>query len=221
MFLGHYGVAFACKRLSPRTSLGTFTFAAQFLDELWPILLILGVEHVRIDPGYMAANPLAFTSYPFSHSLATALLWGVLIGVVYLLKRRDGRGATLVGAAVVSHWILDVPMHAPDLPLWPGSPIKIGFGLWNSVPATIVIELVCFFAGLWMYLRATRSRDRTGNWALWMLVAVLLAIYISGFVSPPPSSERAVGWTALVLWLFIPWAAWADRHREVVPQSHP
>jgi membrane-bound metal-dependent hydrolase YbcI (DUF457 family) len=221
MFLGHYGVAFACKRLSPRTSLGTFTFAAQFLDELWPILLILGVEHVRIDPGYMAANPLAFTSYPFSHSLATALLWGVLIGVVYLLKRRDGRGATLVGAAVVSHWILDVPMHAPDLPLWPGSPIKIGFGLWNSVPATIVIELVCFFAGLWMYLRATRSRDRTGNWALWMLVAVLLAIYISGFVSPPPSSERAVGWTALVLWLFIPWAAWADRHREVVPQSRP
>jgi membrane-bound metal-dependent hydrolase YbcI (DUF457 family) len=217
MFLGHYGVAFACKRLAPRTSLGTFTFAAQFLDELWPILLILGVEHVRIDPTYMPANPLVFTSYPFSHSLAMAIVWGVLIGGVYLVKRHDGRAALLLGAAVVSHWFLDVPMHAPDLPLWPGSPIKIGFGLWNSVSASVVIELVCFGAGLWVYLATTRSRDRIGHWALWTLVIVLLAIFVSGFVAPPPASESAVGWSALVLWLFIPWAAWADRHREAIP----
>src|ERR1700760_1475485 len=125
MFLGHYGVAFACKRLAPKTSLGTFTFSAQFLDELWPILLLLGVEHVRVDPGYMAASPMVFTSYPYSHSLAMATVWGVLIGAVYIAKRRDTRVAAIVAAAVVSHWILDLPMHAPDLPLWPGSPIKV------------------------------------------------------------------------------------------------
>ncbi len=215
MFLGHYGVAFACKRLAPNTSLGTFTFAAQFLDELWPILLLVGVEHVRIDPTYMAANPLVFTSYPYSHSLLMAVVWGVLIGGVYFGTRRGWRAAMLVGAAVVSHWFLDVPMHAPDLPLWPGSPIKIGFGLWNSILATNVAELTVFGGGLLVYLRTTRSSDRVGTWALWSLVVVLLAIYVSGYVAPPPSTEQAVGWSALVLWLFIPWAAWADRHRAL------
>ena len=58
MFLGHYGLALAAKRAAPRTSLGTLTFAAQFADELWPILLLMGLEHVRIVPGLMAANSL-------------------------------------------------------------------------------------------------------------------------------------------------------------------
>lgn len=215
MFLGHYGVAFAAKRLAPDTSLGTFTFAAQFLDELWPILLLVGIEHVSVDPKFMPANPLVFTSYPISHSLAMAIVWGALIGAIYFMKRRDHRTALIVALAVVSHWILDVPMHAPDLPLWPGSPIRVGMGLWNSIPATIIIELVVFGAGLWSYLSYTRAQDKIGMWALWSLVAALLLIFTVGFVSPPPNSEQAVGWSALVLWVFIPWAAFADRHREV------
>ena len=75
MFLGHYGVAFAAKRAAPRTSLGALAFAAQFLDELWPILLLLGVEKVKIVPGLMAASPLDFTHYPYSHSLLMAIVW--------------------------------------------------------------------------------------------------------------------------------------------------
>src|SRR5258706_1989859 len=117
MFLGHYGVAFAGKRVGPRTSLGALTFAAQFLDELWPVLLLLGVERVRIVPGLMAANPIDFVYYPFSHSLATASLWALLIGAGYYAGRRYGRGAVVVALLVVSHWVLDVPMHRPDLPL--------------------------------------------------------------------------------------------------------
>jgi membrane-bound metal-dependent hydrolase YbcI (DUF457 family) len=215
MFLGHYGIALAAKRAAPDTSLGTFTFAAQFLDELWPILLLVGVEHVSVDPSYMPANALVFTSYPISHSLALSLLWGALIGLVYFMRRRDSRVALLVGLAVVSHWLLDVPMHAPDLPLWPGSSVRVGLGLWNSIPATIIIELLFFGAGLWSYLRSTRAQDKIGTWALWSLVVALLAIFFIGFVSPPPGKEQAVGWSALVLWVFIPWAAFADRHREV------
>src|SRR5688500_10770627 len=159
MFLGHYGLALAAKRATPRTSLGMLSFAAQFLDELWPVLLLLGVESVRIVPGLMAASPLDFVHYPISHSLLTAALWSGLIGGTYYAVRRHARVAGLVGALVMSRWFLDAPMHRPDLPLWPGSSVLVGFGLWNSVPATVVIELTLFGLGFGAYVRTTRARD--------------------------------------------------------------
>jgi hypothetical protein len=216
MFLGHYGVAFAAKRTAPRTSLGALTFAAEFLDELWPILLLLGIEQVRIVPGLMVLSPLEFTYYPYSHSLAMAVVWGILIGGAYFLLRRYGRGAWILGALVVSHWFLDVPMHARDLPLWPGgSTPKVGWGLWNSMVLTYVIEFTIYAAGISMYVRATRALDRIGSWGLWAYVVVLAAIFVSSN-GPPPPSANALAWLTLGIWLFVPWAWWVDRHREVI-----
>lgn len=216
MFLGHYGVAFAAKRAAPLTSLGPLTFAAQFLDELWPILLLLGVEQVRIVPGLMAASPLDFTYYPISHSLLMAIVWGILIGGAYYLLRRYGRGAWLMGALVVSHWFLDVPVHRPDLPLWPGanSP-KVGLGLWNSVLATFVIEFAIYAIGIAIYLRATRALDRIGSWGLWAYILTLAVVFLASNGAPPPN-ERVLAWTTLGIWLFVPWALWVDMHRMPV-----
>ena len=214
MFLGHYGVALAAKRAAPRTSLGTLVFAAQFLDELWPVLLLAGVERVRIVPGLMAASPLDFTHYPWSHSLLMAVVWGALLGGVYAGARRYGRGAWVVGAAVVSHWLLDLPMHRPDLQLWPGSPARVGFGLWNSVAATVALEIGLLALGALVYVRTTRARDRVGSWGLWAMLVVLAGGYLSTLNGPPPPSERALAITTLGLWLFVPWAVWVDRHRE-------
>jgi uncharacterized membrane protein len=219
MFLGHYGLALAAKRVTPRTSLGTLAFATQFLDELWPILLLLGVERVRIVPGLMAASPLDFVHYPISHSLLTATLWGALIGGVYFAARRHSRGAWVVGLLVVSHWFLDVPMHRPDLPLWPGSRVLVGAGLWRSVTLTLVIELGLFVWGVVVYLRDTRARDAIGRWGLWTMVAVLALIFLSGIVGPPPPNERALAIGALGLWLFVPWSWWVDRPRETVSRE--
>ena len=216
MFLGHYGLAFAAKRAAPRASLGALTFAAQFLDELWPILLLLGIEQVRVVPGLMAASPLDFTYYPFSHSLLMAIVWGGLIGGVYYLLRNYGRGAWVLAILVGSHWFLDLVVHRPDLPLWPGanSP-KFGWGLWNSVAGTYAIEFAIFAVGIGLYLRATRALDRIGRWGLWAYIIVLAIIYLGSEGSPPPS-EKALAWTALGLWLFPPWAWWVDKHRTPV-----
>jgi hypothetical protein len=216
MFLGHYGVAFAAKRVAPSTSLGALTFAAQFLDELWPILLLLGVEQVRIVPGLTAANPLDFIYYPYSHSLLMAIVWGILVGGTYFLLKRYGRGALIMGALVVSHWFLDLPVHRADLPLWPSaSSPKVGWGLWNSVPATYVIEFAIYAIGIALYLRATRARDRVGSWGLWAYVMLLAILYVLSSGSPPPN-ERALAWSALGIWLFVPWAWWVDKHRDYV-----
>ena len=213
MLLGHYGVAFAAKRVVPRTSLGTTVLAAQLLDELWPIFLLLGIEKVRIVPGLMAANPLDFVSYPYTHSLVGSLGLSVILGIVYYLLKRDRRTALIVGALVFSHWVLDLPMHRPDLQLWPGSSTRVGLGAWHSIPLTIFLELVVFVPGLAVYLRATGARDGIGSWALWAMVVFLLAIFFSGFFSAPPPSPRALAFTALGVWLFVPWSYWIDRHR--------
>ena len=213
MFLGHYGIAFAAKRLAPRTSLGTLSFAAQFCDELWPILLLLGVEQVHIEPGVMAANPLDFASYPISHSLLAVIVWAVVIGVAYAVMLRKKRGAIVIGLAVLSHWFLDLPMHRPDLPLMPGVSTKVGFGLWRSLHLTLVLELLVFAGGIWVYLRTTRARDRMGTWTLWAMILVLTATYLGSLFGPAPKTERGVAIGALGLWIFVPWAAWIDWHR--------
>jgi LexA-binding, inner membrane-associated putative hydrolase len=219
MLLGHYGAAFAAKRYAPRTSLGMFNLAAQFLDELWPIFVLMGLETVRVAPGVLAANPLEFVHYPITHSLVGAIGWSVLLGGLYYAMRQDRRASVVVGALVLSHWFLDLPMHAADLPLWPGSTIKVGLAAWRSVPLTIAIELSVFVSGLVIYLRTTRALDVRGRWGLWLMVIVLFGIFFGGFFSPPPTEGRAAALGALGLWLFAPWGWWVDRHREVVGQA--
>jgi membrane-bound metal-dependent hydrolase YbcI (DUF457 family) len=216
VFLGHIAVGLAGKRFAPRASLATLLFAPMFLDLLWPIFLLLGWERVRIDPGNTAFTPLDFESYPWSHSLHMTLFWAGLVGVVFRAVTRDTRSAVWIGMAVASHWLMDWVTHRPDLPLWPGGP-RVGLGLWNSVAATVIVEIVLFIVGLWLYLRATRPRGGRGRLSLWSLVVAVSLIYITNDRSlPPGTSERSIALMALVLWLFIPWAWWIDSTRRTV-----
>jgi len=218
MFIGHYAVALAAKRVAPRASLGTLFAAAQLLDLAWPVLVLAGVEEVRIAPGDNAFTRLAFVSYPITHSAAAVALWSVLFGAVYLARTGYRAGAWVTGALVASHWLLDAVVHRPDLPLWPGGP-KVGLGLWGSVPATLALEGAAFAAGAWLYVATTRPRDRVGRWALAALVGFLGATYAANVMGPPPPSVTAVAASALLLWLLVPWAAWADRHRDHAPEQ--
>ena len=215
MFIGHNAVGFASKSLAPRTSLGLLMAAPMLLDQLWPVFLLLDIEHVRFDAGATAFTKLDFYNYPWSHSLLMAVVWGLLFGGAYWLKTRYRRGAIVLFAGVVSHWVLDFVTHRPDLPLYPGGP-KVGLGLWNSIPGTIVVELILFAAGLALYLRATRARDRIGSIALWALVIFLLLIFAANATSTPPPDWRPIAWVGLSAILIPIWAAWIDRHRTPV-----
>jgi membrane-bound metal-dependent hydrolase YbcI (DUF457 family) len=215
MFIGHFAVGFAAKRMAPRASLGTLLMAAQFIDLLWPTLLLLGIERVRIAPGITAFTPLDFEHYPWTHSLLAVLNWGLLFGVVYFLIRRDRRTSIVLGLLVVSHWLLDFLTHRPDLLLWPGSP-RVGLGLWDSVAGSLAIELILFALGILVYLRATTARDALGRWTLWGLVVFLLAIYMADRLSPPPPNVMAIAWVGHAQWLLVAWGYWIDRHRPAV-----
>ena len=163
MFLGHFAAGLAAKKLTPYTSLGTLLLSAQLLDLIWPTLLLLGAERVRLAPGITAVTPLDFVSYPWSHSLAMAIVWALLLSGAYVLIRRYPRGAIVALGLVVSHWVLDFVTHRPDLPLVPlGGPV-VGLGLWNSLPATVVVEGLMFALGLYLYKINTEPVDKIGN----------------------------------------------------------
>jgi hypothetical protein len=220
MFLGHFGVGFGAKAAAPKTSLGSLFLASQLIDLLWPTLLLVGVERAAIAPGITRVTPLDFTHYPISHSLMAVLLWAALFGLAYQVLRRYPRGAVVCGLAVVSHWVLDLLTHRPDLPLVPGTEARVGLGLWDSLPATLLVELGLFALGVALYLRATRALDRTGSVALWVLVGVLLLAYAGNIFGPPPPSMSAVAWVGEAQWLFVAWGYWIDRHRRVRESSH-
>jgi hypothetical protein len=214
MFIGHFAVGFAAKRAAPRTSLATLMVAAQLVDLVWPILLLLGIEAVRIDPGNTAFTPLDFEYYPWTHSLAMVVAWAVAFGVVYRLRTGYVRGALVVAALVLSHWVLDWISHRPDLPLAPGT-LKVGLGLWNSRPATMFVEGLLFAAGLGVYLSTTRARGRIGSIGLWGFVAFVVLAYLGNLMGGAPPSPRAVAVVGVASWIFVPWLAWIDRNREV------
>jgi hypothetical protein len=216
MFIGHFAVGLASKRVAPRASLGVLLAAPNLLDLLWPIFLLLGWEQVRIDPGNTAFTPLDFVSYPISHSLLTAFGWGALFALIYWAVTRYSRGAIVIGLSVVSHWVLDFIVHRPDLPLYPGGP-RVGLGLWNSVPATIAVEVAMYVAGAWLYLSMTRARDRVGTYALWSFLAFGLVAYVANILGPPPPNVHAIAFVTLALWLVPLWGWWIDRHRDVTP----
>jgi membrane-bound metal-dependent hydrolase YbcI (DUF457 family) len=214
MFIGHFALGFAAKRATPRVPLVTLFAAAQLADLLWPFFLIAGIEQVRIAPGDTAFTPLDFVSYPYSHSLVMLAVWGVVFGVVYA---RAARGTTrelvVLAALVVSHWVLDFVTHRPDMPIYPGG-ARYGLGLWNSIPATVVIEAAMFVIGFAIYMRATRARDRAGRWGILGLAVLLLGGYLANIGGGAPPSVNALAVVAIIgaaLILVLTW--WAGRHR--------
>jgi hypothetical protein len=216
MFVGHFALGFAAKRAAPSVSLGVLIAAAQFADVLWPILIATGIGQVRIDPGNTAFTPLDFISYPYSHSLSFLLIWGIVLGGAYrLFTRHNGLSFGVIALLVASHWVLDVVTHRPDMPLYPGGP-RLGLALWNSVPWTVLVELVLYALGVWIYWRATRARDAIGRWAFVGLALFLLIAYVGSIAGGAPPSEAAIWATAIVgSVLILVWSAWADRHREL------
>ncbi|MDO8412976.1 MAG: hypothetical protein Q7S51_04205 [Gallionellaceae bacterium] len=219
MFIGHFGIGLGAKSVAPGISLGTLFLAAQFIDFLWPTLLLFGVERVTIAPGATAVTPLIFEHYPISHSLLAVVGWATLVGGIYLLLRRSLFGAFVLGVLVISHWLLDAIVHQPDLPLFPGSTTLIGLNAWSSLLLTLAIELPLFALGVWLYVHSTRATDARGRWGFWALVAFLLFIYTANLFGTPPPNIEAIAWIGQLQWLLVLWGYWVDSHRAATRRT--
>ncbi len=194
MFVGHYGVSFAAKKGDDSIPLWVLFLAVQLLDVVWAPLVLLGVEKVRIVPGFTATNPLDLYFMPYTHSLVAALLWSAAAAATYRLLGRSSRlrASLLVGVAVFSHWVLDFVVHRPDLPLFDDS-AKIGLGLWNRPLLAFGLEAALLLGGVVLFLGHRAGRGVP----LVVFSLMMLAIQAYIFFGPPPVSDVAIAVTAL------------------------
>jgi membrane-bound metal-dependent hydrolase YbcI (DUF457 family) len=220
MLVGHVAVGLAAKRVTPRVSVGTLVLAAVLPDLLWCIFLLVGIEHVELKPGRGVVNYLGGSDIAFSHSLLMDAVWGALLAAAYCRMRHYARGAWMLFAAVISHWLLDFVAHRPDMALAPGVHRYFGLGLWNSVAATVIVE-----GGLWMlaivvYVRATRAKGRMGVYAFWIVVAFLTLAWLGNIAGAPPPSARAMAASSLIFFsCVVAWAYWMNRLRPACYNS--
>jgi len=211
MFVGHFAVAFLAKRAQPGISLGTATFAAVLVDLLFFVFLIAGIESFIPVPG-AKLNRMIGENIAYSHSLLAGIVWGGIFSAIYFLRLRYARGAWILFALVVSHWVLDVISHRPDMPIAPGIRSVFGLGLWNSMPATVLVEGGLWLTAIVLYTRAARPKTPARICAFWMGVAMLTLIGINNPRAGMDADSIRAGTGGLVLFLAaIAWAYWIDR----------
>ena len=217
MFLGHYGIACAIKRVEPKLSLGTLFVAVQLPDLLWGIFVLLGWERARIVPGHTAITPLEFLDYPISHSLVGVVIWSILAAALYYSwptrdTHRHWQAAALVGLAVFSHYPLDVLVHVADLPLTGNDSAKLGLGLWNNPVATLALEALVLGGGLALYLTRGSHRHPVRTGRILAVVLLLVVTYLASVYGPPPPSMTVVAVSDIVFIVGIgALAGWADQ----------
>jgi hypothetical protein len=230
MFAGHYGVAFGAKPAARQVPLWVWFIAVQWLDVIWSLLVLAGIEKVRIVPGFTEANTLDLYYMPYTHGLPGAIALSLFLGGIVAIFTKENRGAItlLVAAASFSHWVLDLVVHVPDLPLYDDS-AKVGFGLWRNVAVSFPLELIVLGLGAWLYARAATFKNANGRYAFWGFVAVLGVLQIVANFGSAPSSPESMAITALGLYLGLAllaaWVEWfasgeavaADASRQSAP----
>lgn len=219
MFVGHLAAGLSAKKIVPEMPLWAAVGAAFGVDLVWPVFLLVGLEVVEVDPSATAFTPLDFVSYPWTHSLVLVVVWSVLVGAVAHRVYKSGRVASMLGALVLSHWVLDAITHRPDLPLWPGGPV-VGLGLWYSVPGTLILEGSLLLAGVWLYASMTRATSNTAKWSFVALLSLTTLIWVSQPWAPPAPSAGAVAATALALWVLLPWTRSIEKGRVLRQETY-
>ena len=213
MLVGHLAVGLVAKRIEPKISLGTWILAALFSDLLVFPLLIGGVEHFDTVPG-ATVNRTVGRDIVYSHGLVSNVIWAALFATIYFLCRRYPRGAWLLFAVVLSHWLLDFVSHRPDMPLAPGTHQVFGLGLWNSLPATLLVEGGFWLLAVVLYARATHPIKRAGSYAFWIGVALLTLVWYANIGTGMDQNPVKAGIGGLIMFgLVVVWAYWINRLR--------
>ena len=213
MIAGHYGAALAAKRLYPTVALWHLFVAVQLIDIAFSALVLLGVEKLRIVPGITRSNALDLYYMPYTHSLVGAIAWSVGAGLLYAAARRGGAAVAgaVIGLAVFSHWLLDLPVHRPDLPLYDDT-LKVGLGLWNVPVMAFLLEAGLVAGALFAYATGAPAGQRPRPRAVVIVGAMLLALTVWSYVGPPASSATFAVASGLALYATVPIAAaWLER----------
>jgi hypothetical protein len=220
MLVGHVAVGLLARSRRPELSAGTYVFAAVLADLLAFAFVLGGIERIQFLDGRGAGRYFHPLEISFSHSLAANLVWGGVLAVVLFSLGRSQYAAATAGLVAVSHWVLDVVSHPPDMPLSPGTAPRWGLGLWMSIPATILIEGGLWLAALVVFLRCREALPRRQTIGLWIGAPLITIVWLGNIAGPPPVNPATAPIGSLVLFvLIVAWAYWIDRRRGAATPS--
>ena len=214
MFVGHYAVSFAARSTSVALPLWVWFVAVQWLDVGFMTFVLTGVEKLRITEGFTESNALDLYYMPFTHGLVGALAMSVIFAVIVAAVFPAGRRPLafgLVTLASFSHWLLDLVMHTPDMPLFDDDSTKLGLGLWDHPAIGLPLEFAVLALGVWLYTRSVTLTDR-GTTLVWGFAGLLAVLQVYSHFGPAPASPDAYAVTALVLYTVLAaLAAWVEK----------
>ncbi len=213
MLIGHFAVGMCAKKASPSVNLAVFFIAALFVDLIFPIFVLLDIEHVSIDHSITPVVPFNLSHYPYSHSLLMSVVYSLLAFILCTKWFKSKKISFIVGLSIFSHWILDFITHVPDLPITFGD-YKVGLGLWNSIWGTIIIEGSLFIIGVYFYLKSKPGFNKKRNIIFWSMISLLLVAYFWGIFGPKPPEnipESAIAWAGFSIWIIVIMGYFADK----------
>jgi membrane-bound metal-dependent hydrolase YbcI (DUF457 family) len=171
MYAAHFASALALKAKEPQAPTWGLLVGVGVLDLLFGPFVLAGIERASLTPGVSPGFSLDYIDW--SHSLLMTVVWSVLFGAAFL--RRGRTVAIVMAVAVLSHFVLDLMVHSPDLALWPGSSVRLGFGLWRAMPiGWWFFELAVVAGFCWYYWHRSRTDRSFGGHAVWAIVVVLV-----------------------------------------------
>ena len=232
MFAGHVGAGLAIGHMERRVNVGLFVAAALFLDMILWLFVLLGWESVAIPSNFASTHQVEFL-FPYSHSLASSVVWSVLAAagawvVCAHLGPARVRVALLIAAAVFSHWLLDLLVHRPEMPLAGAASPVVGLGLWNSMPVALVAEGAVVVLGMLLFIPGGGlPRGRSVAIAVLSLVVLVFTVLGMTLAPPPPSGAAMAGSTLVTLVAVCALVAWLgrlprdNRALPIVQHRHP
>lgn len=226
MFIGHYGAAFGLKSFDHETPLWVYLIGVQLVDIFFFSFLLFGIEKMNIVPGFTAYNSYDLYCMPYTHSLLANVLWFIGVSliayVIFKTKCKQVHNkaflAILIGSSVFSHFITDLLVHTPDLPLWSNDSPKLGLGLWNYVGITIGLELVILLLGIYLYYKKTslKSSSLFNKKVVGITLFMMLITVITPFMPAPSSVTELASQGLLSFFIIAGLGYWLERKKKVV-----
>ena len=211
MFLGHYALGFYMKKRNQDVPLWLIFLGVQFVDLLWALLLMFGIERASFNPEASVFLRAVYEYYPYSHSLFTGITIALIFSyIVYRLSNK--KWAYVAAIAVLSHWFLDVIVHVPDVPLFFDA-YKVGLGVWSFPVLTLILEVALLTVGFFLFLKSTPDK-KLRRWTVGLYVCLTLFYIVSFFAPAIPPSVLQVGIFGVLVYGGVPLIAFfAERKR--------
>ncbi len=205
--ISHASTALAIKRGFPETPLWPLLLSVQLVEVLWVVFTFVGIEHFAVSDDHVHLDFL-----PYSHSVGAGIILAVVVWSIVRFGMKRPKIALALAIGIMSHIVLDIIQHEPDIRLVPlaWGP-RLGLNLQSRPLADLIVEL---FYGIacWAIFR--------GGGALFAAIVIfnlldILLMFPQPGSGPALAAHPAILPSIILVQIVATWATvwWLSRRR--------